>query len=283
MMPPVQAAFSHSSLSSFENCPRRYWFRYVRRIRVDREGIEAFVGKRVHEILERLYRFVDQGMVPSLPRVIWRYHQSFDEQYREERVHIVREGVGADFYRGLGVRCLANYYRRHYPFDGDETLGLEEPIAFALDPRGAYAVRGIIDRLVRARDGALEIHDFKTGRRVPSQEALDADRQLALYELGVRSSLGETGEVRLVWHYVLSDRVLTSRRTPDQLEGLRHAVQTLIDRIRGEREWEARTGPLCGWCEYRDMCPAHGGVPPENDADTDAAVDAALELQLQLL
>ena len=59
---------------------------------------------------------------------------------------------------------------------------------FPLDGDGRYAVRGVIDRLVRARDGALEIHDYKTGRRLPSQDELDRDRQLALYEIGVRAA-----------------------------------------------------------------------------------------------
>ena len=64
----VQDVFSHSSLSSYENCPRKYAFRYIEKIQVDSEGIEAFVGKRVHEILERLYQFVDDGVVPPYRR-----------------------------------------------------------------------------------------------------------------------------------------------------------------------------------------------------------------------
>ncbi len=47
--------YSHSRLSSFEDCPQKFQYRYVLKIPVDSEGIEAFVGKRVHEILERLY------------------------------------------------------------------------------------------------------------------------------------------------------------------------------------------------------------------------------------
>ena len=53
----VQQVFSHSSLSSFETCPKKYQFRYVLKVPADTEGIEAFVGKRVHEVLERLYQF----------------------------------------------------------------------------------------------------------------------------------------------------------------------------------------------------------------------------------
>ncbi len=289
MMRPVpQSAFSHSSLSSFETCPRKYWFRYVRKVPVETEGIEAFVGKRVHEILERLYRFVAEGRVPSLERVLYRYHRNFEEGFAPERVRIVRNGTEPELYRSLGARCLSNYYRRHYPFDGDETVDLERPVRFALDEDGRYAVRGIIDRLVRTRDGALEIHDFKTGRRVPPQDELDRDRQLALYELGVRAELGEQGPVRLVWHFALSDQVRSSERTPEQLDRLRRETAELIDRIRAEDTWETRTSALCDWCEYRAFCPAFGGEPPPPaepapDAAVDAALEATREDQLRLL
>ena len=48
--------FSNSRIETFEQCPRKYKFRYVDSIKTDTEGIEAFVGKRVHETLEKLYR-----------------------------------------------------------------------------------------------------------------------------------------------------------------------------------------------------------------------------------
>jgi RecB family exonuclease len=277
----VQSVFSPSSLNCFENCPKQYAFRYIEKIQVDGEGIEAFVGKRVHEILERLYQFVGQGMLPSLPRVIARYHANFDAQFAATRIRITREGTPADFYRDAGARGLENYYRRHYPFDRDLTVGLERPIQFRLDEDGRYAVRGIIDRIARAKDGVLEIHDFKTGRRIPKQDELDRDRQLGLYELGLREQLGEDGDVRLVWHYVLRDEQRTSQRTPEQREQLRLATARAIDKIRNEREFAPKPSGLCGWCEFRERCPA---VNPARAAELAAlAEDVEPDPQLSLL
>lgn len=263
----MQSTFSPSSLSCFDNCPKQYHFRYVEPIEVDQEGIEAFVGKRVHEVLERLHDFVRKGMMPSLPRVVWRYHRWFHERFDAKRVRIVRDAIGIEGYRASGARGIQNYYRRHYPFDRDETLGLEHAIRFDLHADGRYAVRGIIDRLARAKDGALEIHDFKTGRRVPSQEELDRDRQLGLYELGVRELLGEEGEVRLVWHYVVPDQVRVSTRSEAQRAALREETAQAIDLIRSEREWAPRPSGLCDWCEFRAHCPAFGAAvrPPATE------------------
>ncbi len=258
----MQKTFSPSSLNCFENCPRQYYYRYVEKLPVETEGIEAFVGKRVHEVLERLYAFVDRGMVPSLPRVIYRYHALWAEAWNGDRIRIVRAEMDAQAYRQSGARCLENYYRQHYPFDLDETLGLETKIQFRLDPAGRYPIRGIIDRLVRARDGVLEIHDFKTGRRVPRQEQLDADRQLGLYELGVRDQMGEEGEIRLVWHYVLRNQTRISQRSDEQRDRLRRKTALAIDAIRAEDKWEPKESGLCGWCEFRRACPAFAHERP---------------------
>lgn len=253
------AVCSHSRLSNFENCPKKFEYRYILEIPAESEGIEGFMGKRVHEVLERLYLAVERGHVPSLEQVIRRYRLLWDEHYDAERIRIVRRENPPKFYRINGERCLTAYYRRHYPFEGDETLGIEHRVEFPLDEAGEYRMQGVIDRVVRARDGALEVHDYKTSARTPPQTVIDRDRQLALYEIGLRQELNEQGPVRLVWHYLQHDRICTSTRSTEQLQSLRKKTTDLIDRIREESDWEPRTGPLCRWCEYSQRCPAVGG------------------------
>jgi len=48
--------YSNSRIETFEQCPRKYKFRYLENIKTGTEGVEAYVGKRVHETLEKLYR-----------------------------------------------------------------------------------------------------------------------------------------------------------------------------------------------------------------------------------
>ncbi len=251
--------YSHSRLRCFENCPKQFHFRYVLKIPQETEGIEAFVGKRVHEVLERLYVFVGRGMLPSLPQVRRRFEELWDAEYDPDRVRVVREGTPPAFYRELGAQCLETYYRAHYPFDADETLAVEERVVFDLAPDtapGVYRMQGIIDRVSRAADGTIEIHDYKTGRYVPSQKTLDEDRQLALYQIGVGHRYGPDRPVRLVWHYVARGALRHSTRTPEQLAALRTQTAKVIDRIREEECYPAKKNPLCDWCEYRSLCPA---------------------------
>ncbi len=250
----MTTTYSHSRLASFENCAKKFQYRYVLKIPAQSEGIEAFVGKRVHEILERLYVFVDQGMVPGVEKVVRRYHALYDEHFHPD-LRVVKAGTTADDYRSNGERCVRNFYRQNYPFDADETLALEDRVVFDLDEDGEYKMQGIIDRLVRTRDGTIEIQDYKTGRWVPSQKQLDEDRQLALYQIGVEKQYGTRDPIRLVWHYVLSGKVKTSVRTPEQLMELRRDTMALIDRIARETEYKPKKNTLCNWCEYQAICP----------------------------
>jgi len=118
----VSGVFSHSRLSSFESCPKKFQYRYVLRVPSDSESIEQFLGKRVHEVLERLYIAVGKGLVPSLSQVLRRFQLLWDENYDAERVRIARPENSVGSYRGLGERGLSNYYRRFYPFEGGKTL-----------------------------------------------------------------------------------------------------------------------------------------------------------------
>lgn len=246
--------YSHSRLASFEKCPKQFHYRYVLEIPAATEGIEAFMGKRVHEVLERLYEFTGRGQIPSLEQVVFRYRAFWDEHYDDERVTIVRRGTPPSFYRDLGVRCIEYYYHRFHPFDQAETLGVEEEVKFYLDDQSRYAMRGIVDRIVRGRDGAIEIHDYKTGHYIPSQKDLNRDRQLALYQLGLRERFGDDQPYRLVWHYLQRRELRTSTRTPEQLETLRNDTIGVIDRIEAAREYPVQRNRLCDWCEYKDRC-----------------------------
>jgi putative RecB family exonuclease len=276
--------FSHSRLASFEDCPKKYEYRYVLKIRRDTESVEGFVGKRVHEVLERLYIAAGRGRVPTLPQVLYRYGALFDEHYDPERVKIVRSENSLDVYRENGERSLTNYYRRHYPFDADETLGLEEHLLFDLDGAGRYRIQGFVDRISRARDGAIEIHDYKTGRWVPNQKKIDEERQLALYQMGVTERYGANTPVRLVWHYVLRNQVRTSTRTLEQLNSLRAKTAALIDRIGSQTRFEPNTSALCNWCEYNDVCPAVASGRADAPAEaTPAAATGRKPGQLPLL
>ena len=51
------ACYSHSRVSTFENCPYQYKLKYIDKIKVDiPTTIECFMGDLVHRSLEKLYK-----------------------------------------------------------------------------------------------------------------------------------------------------------------------------------------------------------------------------------
>ncbi len=246
--------YSHSKLEAYRNCPLSYKFRYIDRIRSDREGIEAFMGKRVHEALEKLYAGLRMCRRMSEEELVRAYHASWDENWHDG-VAVVRAEYSPEDYRAVGEKALRGYYRRYEPFDDGVTVWLEKKVDIPLDAEGRYRMTGVVDRLT-ALDGKIyEIHDYKTSQTLPEQAALDADRQLALYQLAVQDSFADAQEVRLVWHFLVFDKELRSRRNPEDLEELKRSTVELIEEIEAAEDFPPREGVLCDWCDYQRLCP----------------------------
>ena len=251
--------YSISQLNKFRECPLQYKFIYVDKIRRYEEGVEAFLGSRFHETMEWLYRERAVRIVP-LEELLAFYEKVWADKWNDG-VKINNPDRTVDDYRLMGRRFIEDYYRRHCPFDEGRVMGLERYIRFPLAAGSRHGCKGIIDRLVVAADGVFEIHDYKTGAKLPEQAELDADRQLALYQIGVQTLWPEAKEVRLVWHFAAFDLVMTSQRTPEAIEALRAELAALIDTIEAEREFAPRECGLCNWCVYWDLCPVK--TPPE--------------------
>ncbi len=264
--------YSHSRLSTFEKCPLKYRYRYIDRIKRETQGIEAFMGRRVHEVLEGLYRDLTEDRRPTLDDLLGRYRSAWSKTYSDD-VRIVKKEYTADHYLRIGERCIANYVRSHEPFDRDETVGLEERVQLSLDHDGGYQIQGYIDRLVRAGPGVYEIHDYKTSGSLPSALDLRQDRQLTLYQMGVQERFPDARTIRLVWHYLVFDRAMIGSRTDAEIESHRVRAMRLIDTIEAASDYPPKESALCRWCEYRDICPvqadqyrAETGAPPARPA-----------------
>ena len=57
--------FSHSRILSYETCPLRYKYAYVDEIIPEEETAETYLGTKMHEALEKLYRNLEYGKLIS--------------------------------------------------------------------------------------------------------------------------------------------------------------------------------------------------------------------------
>ena len=242
-----EKVFSHSRLCLFENCPEAYKVKYIYKKFPDLpESIEAFLGKTVHESLEWLYNEVKKRDI-NLDDVIEYYLKNWNDKFSED---IRVKNGNKEIYYNKGIKFLVDYYQKHKPFS-DNTIETEKEILFDLDEDGEYKIKGYIDRIVLNEDGEYEVHDYKTNSNLKTEDEIKKDRQLALYNIGLKKLLGNHTKVKLIWHFLAHNQSIISYRTEEELEKLKRDTLELIKKIENNTEWPACGRSFCDWCEFK--------------------------------
>lgn len=245
--PPLH--LSPSSAATFAQCPRRWRFRYVDR-RPDPPGIAAVAGTVVHRVLERLLA------EPPARRDVERARAIAAEEWPALRDHVdvVRLALDADGTRQFKWRVwLAVLGLWHLEDPGQvAVLATERRLDVQL---GAVPFVGVLDR-VELVDGAAVVSDYKSGRPPALAHVAEKLDQVLLYAAAWQAAGGEAPrQARLLY---LGARSIEVDVTPAALDA---AITRLHDRWSAigacltVGRFEARTGPLCGWCPYAAHCP----------------------------
>lgn len=246
--------YSHSQLSMYEECPLKYKLCYRDKIKRDIEGVESFLGTRVHETLKKCYDDVRLTKLNTLSDLLSYYDNVWQQNWRDS-ILITKKDLTQEHYRALGKKMMETYYQRYAPFDSDITISTEMRFTFSLDDNDKYRLTGCIDRLSRTEGDTYQIHDYKTSAYLPSQEDADNDRQLGLYQIGIQKRWPDIKNIRLVWHYLAFDKELISSRSDEVISKLVAETIKLVDEIESAPDFPPKESGLCDWCEYPDLCP----------------------------
>ena len=286
---PVIGSLSPSRAADFKSCPLLYRFRTIDRL-PEAPSPAATRGTVVHSVLERLYDLpADQRTLPTARDLV---APAWADLLADE------PGLGAlfagddpaedDTGDGSGEADLAawldsardlldNYFAIEDP-SRLEPAEREQLVEVVVD---GLRLRGYVDRLDVAPDGAIRVVDYKTGSM--PREAFEAKAlfQMKFYALVLWRTRGVVPAVlKLIY---LSDTD-TLTYSPDAEELVRfertlHAIWAAIDRSTQLRDFRPNPSRLCDWCDHHAHCPAQGGVlppyperppaPPEPEPDTD--------------
>lgn len=255
--------YSHSKISTFEQCRLKYKFRYIDNIYVEGESIEAFMGKMVHLVLEKLYNDVQHMKMPDCKDLIEFFNKRWKKEFTND-IKITKEQYNSENYRLMGERYITEYYETYKPFNHEKTLGLETENLLDLGDGRKYHIR--IDRLTE-KDGTIHIRDYKTSLTLPDQAKLNEDRQLAMYSIWVKEQFPEAKKIDLIWHFLAFNKELKSSRNEFQLEQLRSNVISIMKEIEDCKEFPPEVSALCNWCEYQSICPKFRHLYEINEKD----------------
>ncbi|MBU1052186.1 MAG: PD-(D/E)XK nuclease family protein [Nanoarchaeota archaeon] len=248
------ATYSHSRVTTFENCPYQYKLRYIEKKKPDiPTTIEAFMGDMVHQTLEDLYKRkkfrqrIAKTSLIKFYRDLWKKNYSYD-------ILIVKDELNAENYRKMGEKFLSDYFDRMKPFEQITILGLETQDRMTLKDGSQWHVR--IDKLGCDNKGNYYVCDYKTNSRMKDQEEADEDRQLAMYSTWVKDKFKDAKSVKLIWHMLAFNKDAISERTDEQLEKLQDEVIEKIKEIENAKEFPTNVTALCDYCGFRKECPS---------------------------
>jgi len=248
--------YSYSRLNTFDNCPLRYKFSYIAKAEGDFENsIEAFMGSKVHDALEKLYKELKFANIMSLDDVLEYYKKQW-KKTMSHNIKVIRDGRTKKEYHNMGLKYLTDYYNHYKPFNQDYTVGLETEIKVDLFGDGKYIFKGYIDRLSTINNTYI-IHDYKTSNTLSTQSDIENNEQLALYALALKDKYIDLENIELVWHYLAFDKEFRITKKTEDYSALKEELKDKVDKIESlsEEEFEPKESILCEWCEFASLCP----------------------------
>ncbi len=253
--------FSYSRLQVFRQCPARYRLIYLEGRPAGGESIESFLGSRLHEALEWLYRERRTGRNILFDDLLQEYRRLWREAWHGY-IYIMDPAWDTDGYYQLGQRCLAGYHRRYAPFD-EPVDGTERVLTFPLDDHEQYVMTAVLDRIDQHGSGWWSIHDYKSGKRAITAAQAEKDLQMKIYYLALLKCRDDVERVDVVWHFLRHGREVALEDVGWHTGRITTMLKKRIDKARaGEAQAETlqpRESPLCNWCYYWDVCPAKSG------------------------
>ena len=247
------ATYSNSRLTTFEQCRQKYKFSYIDKIETEtRTTVEAFMGSRVHQALEKLYSDLKYQKLNSLKEILKYYHDIWNKEWSDD-ILIVKKQYSANNYKKMGEKYITDYYNTYSPFNQMTIIGLETQDMLRLPDGSHYHVR--IDKL-GCVGHVYYVCDYKTNSQLKDQEEADSDRQLAMYSIWVKDRFKDAKKVVLLWHMLAFNKEVTSERSDKELKELQKDTVAVIKAIEKCKEYPTNVTSLCNYCSYKSICPS---------------------------
>lgn len=243
---------SFSRIDTYRLCPLKFRYAYIDRL-PRRPAPALSFGTSIHAALQRFY----DRKIPTPPTVdellVFLYDgwdsTGFADCDRDEQLAYYRHAQ----------QVLRSFHDREAPRyrlpAGTETW-------FELPVDEVALVVGSIDRVDARPDGSLEVVDYKTNRRIRDRQRVRGSLQLAIYALACEHLYGQLPVAVTLDFVVAGTRV----RVPTDEVDLQAARQAIVDTARAvsaDGPYPPTPNRLCGWCDYRTVCPAWQGDGPE--------------------
>jgi putative RecB family exonuclease len=259
----VLGALSPSRAGDFVSCPLLFRFRTIDRL-PESPSVDAVRGTVVHKVLEDLFDLPAPDRTPerAAAMVVPAWEAVLEaEPILSTLFTDADEGAAVGAWLTSCRSVLARYFILEDPRllePADRELYVEA----VTDTR--LLLRGVIDRVDVATDGAIRLVDYKSSRSPSAEYEGRALFQLKFYALVIWRTRGVVPK-RLQLIYLANAEVLSYDPDEQDLLATERKVQAIWEAVRRAQQsgdWQPSPGPLCRWCSHQALCPAYGGTPP---------------------
>jgi len=244
---------SYSALDTFNQCPQKYKFQVIDKIKAPKSK-EAVFGNKIHKALQFFHS--KHPISPTLDELlnylkdIWEPIVAQDEQ--EDMI-----------YFSEAIKILKNYYNHYLKIKHkftviDTETRFEVLLENPQNKQQKCILTGIIDRIDKTADG-IEIIDYKTTKRLPSQQDIDNNLQLSIYCLGLIRRWPQFAKqglenIKLTFYYLKHQEAISTKRTKQQIDGIKEQIWKKLAEIE-KSDFKPIPSSLCDWCGYKNICP----------------------------
>jgi len=253
---------SYSALDTFKQCPLKYKFQVIDKIKVPKIK-EAVFGNKIHKALQFFHS--QQPSSPTLDELLnyfknnWPARRSFseggDSPFFDEQEELI--------YFSEAIKILKGYYEHYLKIkDNFTVLGTETRFEVLLEnPKNQNEkclLTGIIDRIDKTKTG-IEVIDYKTAKNLPSQQDADHSLQFSLYCLGIINRWPQflkygMENIKLTFYYLKHQETISTTRNKNQLDRIQEQIWEKLEQIE-KSEFQPMPSALCDWCGYKKLCP----------------------------
>lgn len=243
---------SYSNLEIFENCPKRYEFQVIEKIKTP-QSKEQFLGTILHKCLAFLYK--KAPLFPHLDELL----DYFRVQWKEAEKFKWRDTYEKEAYFKEGLRVLENFYKKNIP-SFSIPMDLESYFETEIEDEQndtTHILTGRIDRIDKKEDETFEIIDYKTNKKMPAETSLKNNLQLAVYILGFLKkwpNLTSIDKINLTLYYLKHGEKITGKKNEEDILLTKRRVLKNIHEIE-KNYFPPIPSKLCNSCPYRKICP----------------------------
>ncbi len=255
-------ALSPSRANDFVSCPLKFRFRTIDKL-PEPPSEAAFKGTLVHSVLEGLFDLPAEERTSAAARSL--IAPSFAELESKNTAEIAElfpdEPSRLKLFAQAG-ELVDRYFTLELP-DRLEPAGREQFVQTKLD--NGLLLRGFIDRVDVAPGGEVRLVDYKTGKEPKPQYSREAEFQMRFYGVLKHRTDGTLAHT-LQLMYLGSGTIKAMRPQMSDIERTEAEILHIWDDIVQAAltdTWRPKKSPLCGWCHFKDICPAWGGRAPE--------------------